>query len=139
MKIKAFNKLSDDARVIRTQVFINEQGFENEFDSTDDIAIHFVMYNNSKAIATCRAYQTEHDGTYAIGRVAVVKEYRGRHLGELIMKYAEDYIRSLGGKTITISAQVRAGLFYVRLGYKPQGEEYFDEHCPHICMTKCLQ
>lgn len=33
MTIKCFDKLPDDAVKIRTLVFIEEQGFKNEFDS----------------------------------------------------------------------------------------------------------
>lgn len=44
MKVKMFNRISDEARTIRKEVFMDEQGFENEFDGIDEKAIHIVMY-----------------------------------------------------------------------------------------------
>ena len=43
MTIKCYDKLPDEAVKIRTLVFVEEQGFKNEFDSIDEIAAHIVM------------------------------------------------------------------------------------------------
>ena len=64
----------------------------------------------------CRYYQE--NGTYHIGRVAIIKEYRGKHLGNKIMQIAEDYIKKDGGQTIEVSTQVRVSEFYKKIGYK---------------------
>lgn len=41
--------------------------------------------------------------------------------------------------TIYLSAQLQAKGFYEKLGYLAYGDEYMDEHCPHIMMKKsCL-
>ena len=39
---------------------------------------------------------------------------------------------------VFVSAQVRAMPFYESLGYTVEGEQYMDEHCPHIRMRKAL-
>jgi predicted GNAT family N-acyltransferase len=39
---------------------------------------------------------------------------------------------------VSLSAQVQAMGFYERQGHRPEGEEYYDEHCPHIAMRKKL-
>ena len=36
------------------------------------------------------------------------------------------------------SAQVQAAGFYKKLGYVQVGDEYLDEHCPHVNMEKPL-
>ena len=41
-------------------------------------------------------------------------------------------------KTCSLSAQVQAKGFYKKLGYVQDGDEYLDEHCPHILMCKVL-
>ena len=37
-------KLFDDARAIREEVFVKEQGFVEEIDETDGKAVHVVCY-----------------------------------------------------------------------------------------------
>lgn len=41
-----------DARLIRQQVFVEEQGFVNEFDDIDHEAYHAVIYTGGYPIAT---------------------------------------------------------------------------------------
>lgn len=137
MKYKKFKGLNDDIINIRTKVFIDEQGFKDEFDEADKTCSHIVLYNNEIPVAACRYF--EENGIYHIGRVAVIKKYRGLHLGNDIMKIAEAEILKENGKQIEISAQVRIKDFYKKLGYKEFGEVYFDEYCEHIAMKKELK
>ena len=123
---------------IRQTVFVDEQKFEDEFDETDGVATHFVMFDGDNPIGCARAFFDENEDAYHIGRVAVMKEYRGQHLGEKIMQFAEEYLKNEGANRVTLSAQVRASGFYKAIGYTPYGEEYFDQYCPHIAMEKTL-
>ena len=41
---RIYRQLPDEAKRIREQVFIKEQGFENEFDQTDEQAVHIVVF-----------------------------------------------------------------------------------------------
>ena len=126
--------LNKDVINIRTAVFMQEQGFQNEFDETDKTCTHLVLYDGNKPIATCRYFG---DGTtYHLGRVAVIKEYRGKNLGNKMVQLAEDEIKKDGGKSIELSAQVRVKDFYQKLGYSPVGNVYLDEYCEHITMRK---
>lgn len=136
MEYKKFSKLNNDIINIRTSVFIEEQGFQKEFDDMDEYSSHIVLYENKKPIATCR-YFTEND-IYHIGRVAILKEYRGKHLGNTIMQIAEKEIKKEGGKKIEVSAQLRVSKFYHKLGFIPVGDTYLDEYCQHIKMIKKL-
>ena len=131
-----FIGLNNDITEIRTEVFIKEQGFKDEFDETDKTCSHIVLYDNKKPVATCRYFKEGEN--YHIGRVAIIKEYRGKHLGNKIMQIAEDEIKKDGGKQIEVSAQVIVSDFYKKLGYAPIGEVYFDEYCEHIRMVKSL-
>ena len=40
MEIKIYNQLPDEAKEIRLEVFVKEQGFEEEFDDIDETAAH---------------------------------------------------------------------------------------------------
>ncbi len=131
---KKFTGLNDDIIKIRTAVFIDEQGFKNEFDEIDQNCSHIVLYDNDNPIATCRYFYE--DNSYHIGRVAILKVYRGKHLGNKIMQIAENEIIKEGGKAIEVSAQVRVSDFYKKLGFNQVGEIYLDEFCEHIRMIK---
>ena len=48
-----------------------------------------------------------------IGRIAVIKECRGLHYGDKILSFAEQKIKQDGGKSVALSAQLRASGFYV--------------------------
>ena len=136
MVIKKYNNLCSDSLMIRKKVFVDEQGFKDEFDETDKTCSHIVLYDNEKSIATCRFFKEGEN--YHIGRVAIIKEYRGQGLGNKIMQVAENEILKEGGKTIEVSAQVRVSDFYKKLGYNKVGDIYFDEYCEHIRMVKEL-
>ena len=138
MEIRRFDYLPDDARAIRQAVFVDEQGFEVEFDDTDDKAVHLVGYDNGKPAAVCRFFCDDEHSSYMIGRIAVVKELRGKHLGEQMVLAAEKFIKETGGEKALLSAQLRASGFYEKLGYTKSGSEYYDEYCPHVLMSKEL-
>lgn len=124
-----------DAHKIRIQVFVEEQGFVQEIDGLDDDAWHLVIYDGDKPVATARAF-LEAGGLCKIGRVAVMPDYRGQHLGEKLMLRLETEMKKLGARQFKVSAQVQASGFYSKLGYVRHGEEYLDEHCPHVDMYK---
>ena len=131
---KVTNTLSEDEKMIRETVFIEEQKFKIEFDDTDDIATHIVMYIDNNPVGCCRLYKRENE--YHIGRIAVLKPYRGKGDGEKILLEAEKVAKEKGADSISLSAQLRASGFYEKLGYKKHGEIYFDEYCEHIAMKK---
>ncbi|WP_279001079.1 GNAT family N-acetyltransferase [Thomasclavelia cocleata] len=126
-----------DARLIRQHVFVEEQGFENEFDEIDEYAYHLVIYQNDEAIATGRMYEKDQE-TMILGRIATIKECREIGLGSKIVLRLENEAKQLGYIITQLSAQQRAQGFYEKLGYQTQGEVYYDEWCPHVTMKKLL-
>ena len=76
--------LPAEARKLREDVFIHEQGFQNEFDETDQSAHHVVCWENDRAVGTCRFFPAEEPDTYYIGRMAVAKDHRHQQLGTVI-------------------------------------------------------
>ena len=53
-----------------------------------------------------------------IGRVVVLPEYRGQHLGIKVIEEAELWIRELGYRSIEVESRTVAVEFYEKLGYK---------------------
>ena len=134
ISFKVTDAISEDEKMIRETVFIEEQKFKIEFDDLDVIATHIVMYLDTQPVGCCRLYKQENE--YHIGRIAVLKPYRGKGCGEKILLEAEKVAKEKGADCIKLSAQVRASGFYEKLGYKKYGEIYFDEYCEHIAMKK---
>ena len=132
------DSISDDEVRIRTDVFVEEQGFVVEFDDDDAVSKHIVLYDGDVPVAVCRIIPGE-DGECHIGRIAVVREYRGKGIGSAVVTEAEDVARSMGFRESLLSAQVRAKGFYETLGYEAFGDEYLDEYCPHVMMRKRLR
>ena len=136
MEIRIFKTLPQDAAEIRKAVFMEEQGFRDEFDSHEENSVHFVGYIGDKAAGTCRIHYAEEFESFKIGRIAVVREMRGKHLGEEIVKAAEEYLKAEGVKSAVILAQTRAQGFYEKLGYIATDYTCLEENCPHILMKK---
>ena len=141
MEIKTYSSLPIEAIKIRTTVFVEEQKFQNEFDEIDGCATHLVVFDNDTPIAACRFYckSTTHKTDYVIGRIAVIKQYRSKHIGSLLLNAAELEIIKLGGTTAYIHAQYSAQNFYRKNGYIEYGNTDYDESCLHIWMKKKLQ
>ena len=78
----SWDELQNDAKLIREQVFIQEQQIaaEDEWDAEDAIALHFVVLDQHQPIATARLLNNN-----SVGRVAVLKEYRANCIGGLLV------------------------------------------------------
>ena len=132
------NIVLNDAYTVRVKVFVNEQGFRDEFDDIDGYAFHVTAYDGEKVIGCGRFFSETDNNEYHIGRIAVLPEYRGMGIGSAIMSEIEKYCVSMGVRRVVLSAQRRAIIFYEKSGYKSRGEEYLDEGYPHIEMIKNL-
>ena len=132
-----YDKLHKDCRAIREKVFMNEQGFKNEFDEKDNNAVHAVVYDGDVPVAAGRLF-TEDGSVFVIGKIAVLKEYRHNMVGSMLVKELEnEAIRSYGNR-IMIFAQQRAAEFYKTLGYNETSEKGENEGVPYVTMIKVL-
>lgn len=137
MDIKIYSTLPEEAKQIRNEVFVKEQGFVGEFDDIDNSSTHFVLFLDSDIpVATCRVFRK--DGSYILGRVAVLIQHRGKGYGAAIVTEAENYIRKSGADSLILHSQCRMKEFYLKLGYTEFGDIEYEEGCPHIRMKKKL-
>jgi len=136
MNYKFYTALPLGAHDIRQKVFVDEQGFQNEFDAIDNVAVHLVIFEDNIPVSTARLFKGKIEDEFIVGRIAVLPEYRNKHIGAKIMEILENKIKELGGETIVLSAQCRVRPFYEKQGYKAQGESYLEGLCPHIKMAK---
>jgi predicted GNAT family N-acyltransferase len=135
--IKSYNQLPEEARSIRIEVFVDEQGFNEEFDKVDYEAIHFLAFNSQGApVGTCRIFNKDDKSVFYLGRLAVLKSYRGLKIGSALICQCENVARNLGASEIRLHSQYRVKNFYQKCGYNEYGEIEDEEGCPHIWMKK---
>ena len=137
IKADLFDTLPPAARKIRQEVFVDEQGFTEEFDDLDTRSRHILVSVNGKPVATGCVYPEE-DGTWHIGRVAVRKEYRHQGLGTCVMRALETTARAAAARRIVLGAQDHAVPFYKKLGYTISSGSFLDQDALHWHMEKLL-
>ncbi|KXO86016.1 GNAT family acetyltransferase [Acinetobacter venetianus] len=132
VKQGSWDQLQQDAKLIRELVFISEQNIpeQDEWDDQDAISQHFVVYDHNQPIATARLLANN-----SVGRVAVLKAYRGQGIGRLIMLEIIAYAQAQKRPSLQLSSQVHAISFYEKLGFSIQGDEYDECGIPHIEMV----
>ena len=120
---------------VRTIVFINEQHVEPDFewDELDLSAVHIQALFDNQAIACLRIIDYK-----KIGRMAVLKPWRGMGIGNAMLNEAINICRQQGRKKITLSAQTHAIGFYSKAGFKVLSDEYSDVNIPHVDMQLLL-
>lgn len=128
-----WHKDNADIRRIREMVFIKEQGVtpEQEWDSDDADSTHFLACEGEFAMGTARLLPNG-----CIGRVAVLKDWRGQGIGELLMQAAIAEAERQGLKQQTLTAQAHAAGFYERLGFAVVSDEFIEAGIPHIEMLR---
>lgn len=124
--------------IVREEVFVREQNvpLELELDEFDDIADHLVIYKDQRPIAVGRLIEKEN--YYTLGRVAVLKEFRGKQFGYQLMKELLKKAQELGAAEIRIHAQLTAEKFCKKLGFIPYGEIFEEAGIEHISMKVTL-
>ncbi len=119
---------------VRREVFIEEQQIpeQEEFDEFDTTALHLIVYVDEQTAATGRIW---HDGkSFRIGRLAVLKKFRGQKIGDLALRLLLYKAFSTGAQTVEISAQTYIMPLYRKFGFKEYGDEYLDGGLPHMVM-----
>jgi predicted GNAT family N-acyltransferase len=121
-----------DLRAVREQVFIVEQAVppEMEWDELDAKSRHVIARDrDGRPIGTGRL-TPEH----AIGRMAVLAEWRGKGVGKAIVRVLLEQARLLGYPAIELHAQTHALPFYAKLGFEAFGDEFLECAIRHRMM-----
>ncbi|HET7364617.1 MAG TPA: GNAT family N-acetyltransferase [Burkholderiales bacterium] len=121
----------EQAKRIRFSVFVEEQRVpaDLEMDENDAASLHALAYADGRAIGTGRLLPDGH-----IGRIAVLKEWRGRGAGKAMLRKLIDAARERGHREVALSAQVHALEFYRAEGFEPEGAVYEEAGIPHQAM-----
>lgn len=137
MRIDFFDSSAENfeiVKAIRTRVFTNEQGADadGEFDEYDEKSIFALLYEDDLPVGTARIAETA--AGVKIGRIAILKECRGKGYGADIVRAVTKRAFDMGADRVLVDAQNYAVPFYERLGFHIIGTEIMDRGLPHIPM-----
>jgi len=118
---KFFKQASD----IRYQVLVDELKYSkfNEFDSFDFTSIHFLVFLNQKPIASARA--REFENKFLIEKIAVLKPFRSKSIGSLLLRFIIDDIKN-AKKEIVLSCENKLKSFFESHGFIQIGNNEID-------------
>lgn len=151
----------EDATLVRRAVFVDEQGYEIEFDQIDEASscIHVTLYVDGQLAGCSRVFPEELERaadaeapvspacdmdedvaageTYIMGRVAVLPAMRRRGLASVIVEASAACARDAGAKLIKLHTQEYVLPLYAKAGYTQIAPvDYEDEGQPHVWMAK---
>ena len=123
---------------IRKSVFTQEQGIAeaDDVDGLDGTAVQVLFYVDQVPVGTARMLKDSDTGK--IGRVAVLKPYRGHGHGARLIEAAIHEAKRLGLLQVKLGSRVDTTAFYARLGFRPVGEVFDDVGIPHQTMVRDL-
>jgi len=128
-----------EAMRIRFTVFVDEQAVpaELEPDEYDAVATHLIAVEGTAAVGTARIID-KGQGIAKIGRVAVLAPWRGKGVGDALMRFALDQAKAQGLQIAALDAQVPVIPFYEKLGFVAEGPVFDDAGIPHRHMRRAL-
>ena len=121
---------------LRGTVFIQEQGVpeQRERDGLDGDCWHVLARDDAGRPIGCGRLTPAHK----IGRMAVLREWRGRGVGAALLRELVARARTQGWPEVALDAQVSAIGFYEREDFVAYGEEFEDSGLPHRAMRLTL-
>lgn len=128
---------AEKLRFVRTVVFLEEQHVpeELEWDEYDAISVHALALNaQDQPIGTARLLP---DGY--IGRMAVLKQWRGMGIGRAILQKILEELTQRCGTHAILNAQTRAIGFYEKFGFCVEGDAFLEAGIPHVKMMLSLK
>lgn len=135
VELLPWEKARAHAAPIRFAVFVEEQRVppEIELDEMDERCVHAVAFEGGRAVGTGRLLPDGH-----IGRMAVLKAWRGRGIGARLLERLVEEARRRGDREAALSAQVHALPFYRAHGFVEEGPEYLEAGIRHQAMRRRL-
>jgi len=132
IELKSWESVRGEASRIRTEVFVQEQAVppELEMDAHDARSLHALARQDGKAVATGRLLPDGH-----VGRMAVLKDWRGRGIGGALLQRLVEAGRQRGDAEIVLAAQTHALPFYRAHGFMERGAPYLEAGIEHRDMA----
>jgi predicted GNAT family N-acyltransferase len=137
IQILTWQQAEEIALPIRIEIFVKEQSvpLDLELDQYDIEATHVLLWVDGQAIGTGRVFKKDNTSDiFFIGRLCVLKRYRGLGNGEYLMKTLIQYAQQQGATECCIHAQSMSQLFYKKLGFVAHPETFMEAGIEHVLM-----
>jgi predicted GNAT family N-acyltransferase len=123
-------------RRVRHDVFVVEQRIPEslEWDDADPVSLHALAEDDAGVPIGCGRLLA--DGH--VGRLAVVRSWRGCGVGAALLRRLVDEARLRGHARVVLNAQTQAMPFYARHGFEASGSEFDEAGIPHCEMSRTL-
>lgn len=111
--------------------------------SPDDLAresgdIHCAARDRSGRLCGCLVLTPQENGAIRMRQVAVDPELQRSGIGSILVLWSENVARQGGYESMILYARETAVPFYLRLGYRVEGEEFTEVSIPHRIMVRSL-
>ncbi|WP_339029669.1 GNAT family N-acetyltransferase [Spiroplasma endosymbiont of Cantharis nigra] len=133
------NDIFNQACQIRKKVFCDEQKYPeaDEYDEYDSQSFHVIGFENDTVVCCARILKKANE--WYIGRIAVLKEFRGKGIGNKIINFLEEFIKNnLNAQEIFLNAQESALNLYKKNGFEVISNKFLDGEIWHYKMKKVL-
>ncbi|MCD0489393.1 GNAT family N-acetyltransferase [Pedobacter sp. MC2016-14] len=122
------------AFAVRKIVFVEEQNCPPELEwENEEVSTHFLALSNHQPCGTCRWRKT--DLGYKLERFAVLKEHRGKRIGQALVAAVLNDLPS-DAEYIYLNAQTAALSLYAKFGFTAVGDEFDEAGIKHFKMVK---
>ncbi len=125
-----------ELHAVREAVFVREQQVpaELERDALDPACVHVLARDDAgRPIGTGRLTPER-----KIGRMAVLREWRGRGVGDAMLGELLHAARGRGWREVALNAQAPAIDFYLRHGFTAYGPRFMEAGIEHQAMRRPL-
>lgn len=137
IRLLSWDDAREEASRIRFTVFVEEQKVpaEIELDEHDAACLHALATDAAgRVVGTGRLLPDGH-----IGRMAVLREWRGRGAGGALLEHLVARARAHGHALARLNAQVHAIPFYEAHGFAACGDVFDEAGIPHRAMSRPLE
>ena len=119
---------------IREIIFIKEQKVskEIEVDGLDKISKHIIVFYKAKPIGCARIRFVGKKAK--LERIALLKGYRSKGIGKILMYYLINYCKNKNFKNIFMNSQYYLKDYYSKFGFKSRGKPFTEAGIKHIEM-----
>ena len=127
---------AEQLKAIRHAVFVVEQGVPGalEWDKHDRNALHILALNQKcEPVGTARLLKTGQ-----IGRIAVIKQYRGKGIGKTLLQKMITLAENGGFSSVFLHAQSQVIPFYENFGFIVVGRPFDEASIKHNLMRRSL-
>ena len=138
-KLAAGDREIKGALEVRRQVFVEEQGIseELEVDGRDSEALHMVVKDGERVIATARVLFLSASQA-KIERMAVLQPFRRRGIGRRIISFLVEELKKKQVEEVFLHAQYLTKAFYRSVGFEERPSPFWEAGIKHVKMRKVL-